>query len=447
MKNILFILLCGISYLIYSQNKSDYTWIWGLQGVYAKFDGSTNIPSVGKYFNTWPAKGYVFTNPTNICDSATGQLLFMTNGYIAYDTIGNIMPHGDSLVPTNTYIQNAYPDQGGPQATIIIPKGSNGLYYVFTATITDSLYNIQIVNPTGDGRFPYNLLQYHVVDMHANNGLGDVVQKNIPILQHVELSKTGMQACRHANGYDWWLLKQGADSNVIYRFLVKADTIEGPWVQHFDAPHFGYYDLWGQSTFSNDGTKYAFGNGGVSVNGTKMYIADFDRCYGTLSNIKPLVPPYDSFGIPFFDTLYAGQKDTIVTGLAFSPNDSFLYITKPYNIYQYALYETDSNQVWYRVINGADTNNWHKFVEYATLQQGPDGRIYVGNLGSAVDTRHSFINNPNVKGVGCNFCRRCLEFINPNYSSVSFPNMPNFRLGALGHACWPLSNVQLAMNN
>ncbi|QLH45495.1 MAG: hypothetical protein HWD58_07720 [Bacteroidota bacterium] len=44
-----------------------------------------------------------------------------------------------------------------------------------------------------------------------------------------EMHKIGMMACRHANGRDWWLLKQGQyDTNQVIRFLVTPDSIAGP---------------------------------------------------------------------------------------------------------------------------------------------------------------------------------------------------------------------------
>ncbi|MBK9482961.1 MAG: hypothetical protein IPO02_13465 [Bacteroidetes bacterium] len=46
------------------------------------------------------------------------------------------------------------------------------------------------------------------MDINQNNGLGKVVTKRQKLLQGIELHKPMMQACRHSNGTDWWLLKQ-----------------------------------------------------------------------------------------------------------------------------------------------------------------------------------------------------------------------------------------------
>ena len=56
----------------------------------------------------------------------------------------------------------------------------------------------------------------------------------------------------------------------------------------------------------------------------------------------------------------------------------------------------------------------------------------------------SVIENPDVWGVGCNFCPRCLRLDTLGiYGAAGTPPcMPNYSLGA--QECWPLSISQLA---
>ncbi|MBK8144715.1 MAG: T9SS type A sorting domain-containing protein [Bacteroidetes bacterium] len=360
-----------------------------------------------------------------------------------YDTLGGIIENGDSLQPNKIYAQNCCP-AGIPntQGSLILPKGSNGFYYVFSPTITDSTYNYLIVNPQL-GKFPYDLLQYHIVNMNANGGLGKVVQKNIPLLTNRELARVGMMACRHANGYDWWLLKQGFDTNLIYTFLVTKDNVDLIFTQGFSEPKFGLYDAWGQSCFSTDGEKYAFATGGVNSQGDKLFIADFDRCTGLLSNPKSVHSPLHSSNT-ILDTIYPGEKDTAITGLAFSPNDNFLYISKGFNLYQYELNEPDSILAWYHVQHGPDTiYQWS--VNYYQLQKGIDKRIYIGKR-DASGKQNSVINFPDLKGSACGFCKKCLRNEIGLDVSTSLANMPDFNLGPL-LPCWPLENSQLAVGS
>lgn len=425
-----------------AQDKRGYTTIYGGCGVFAKFDGTNNKPITGQLFPTpLNVLDYVYVNNAHSCisDSTTGNLLFFCNSVIMYDTSGHIMDNGDSLQPYNIYMHNCCPASGQiiAQGSLILPKGSNNQYYVFTPTITDSMYTYWYTNPFADGRFPYNFLQYHVVDMNFNGGLGKVVQKNIRILENVELSKTGMMACRHANGYDWWLLKQAANTNAVYSFLVTKDTVILDTVQTFPAPVFGYYDLAGQSCFNSDGSKYAFATGGYLSDGAHLFIADFDRCYGLLSNVKEIKIPYDST-LTILDSLWQSY-DSLITGISFSPNDSFLYVSRRYNIYQYELEEPDSILAMFHVKQGPDTT-FQQFADYGQLQLGIDGRIYIGKKGG-IGNSNSVIDFPNLKGNACGFCRKCLRMDTTQWYTQSLANMPDFNMPEKT-PCWPLSIPQ-----
>lgn len=438
--NILFLVL--VSEILYAQDKRGQTTIYGGGGVFAAFNTNGSLPVTGQLFPT-PAnlseQVLIAAAHSCISDSANGNLLFFTNSVVAFDISGHVIENGDSLQPKKVYEQNCCPADGFglTQGSLILPKGSNNQYYVFTPTCSDNQYNYWITNPLGDGRFPYDILQYHVIDMNANSGLGKVIQKNVKLLEHVELNKTGMMACKHANGYDWWLLKQGANTNTVYTFLVTKDTITLDTIQTFPEPIFGYYDLAGQSCFSNDGSKYAFASGGGYLNnhGAQLYIADFDRCYGTLSNIKKVNVPYDST-LTILDTLW-GAYDSLITGISFSPNDSFLYVNRRYLIYQYELNQTDSILAWYKVKQGMDTT-FQQFAEYGQLQLGLDGRLYIGKRGGTTNS-NSVINFPNLKGMNCEFCRKCLRMDTTQWYTHSLTNMPNFNMPPKT-PCWPLQN-------
>jgi hypothetical protein len=419
-------------------NKSGNTFIFGNQCLRATFLDTINPPIVSKLF---PLQGnpYFQGGHSNICDSTTGKLLMACSGYIMFDTSGNIMLNGDSLVPNNLYIHDAIAASSLTQVSLILPKGSNGLYYLFTAVQTDSLKNYFVTNNIP--RDEFDLLQYHIVDMNANNGLGAVVQKNIPLLHNVQLSKTGMMACRHANGYDWWLLKQGAwNNNTIYSILVTADTLIVKDTQIINKPNFRDAFNDGQSAFSANGKKYAYAMGRNS----QLFLANFNRCTGKLSNTKVINIPIDSTTHPG-DALQ-NRLDSNITGVCFSANDSFIYITRTWNIYQYELYNTDSATAWYRVQHGPDTIlNYAEY--YSRPYRGIDKRIYLGKQGGGI-RRNPIITNPDKKGIACGYCPACYGYSGTGITVYTSPgNMPDFTLGADSSSCWPLSNVQFAINN
>jgi hypothetical protein len=428
MKFLIVILIFINTYYCVAQNKSGNNFVFGSGCMLASFS-DTSRPTV---MQKWPAnnpKQWYIKGHSMISDSASGKPVFYCNGFILHDIFGNVIENGDSLVPNFWYNYSPPPCSDVDQASLILPKGSNGQYYVFTVTNSDSFINY-LLN-SGINSFPYNLLEYHVVDMNANNGAGKLIQKHVPLITNKKLSRTGMQACRHANGYDWWLVKQASyDSNYVYRWLIKSDTIIGPRVQVINGIVTGW-DIPGQSTFSTNGKQYAYG----SNRSSEVFIADFNRCTGLLSNSKIIKAPIDSTGDPFHDNV--NDFDSLVCGVAFSPNDSFLYVAKRYNIYQYDLYAN----TWYRIAK-LDTT-LQKFEFYGNMQRGVDGRIYIGKYGATYN-QNSVIDFPNKKGVACGWCPKCLRYNLPNVWATSSPsNMPDFMLGADSSCYWPLASGKL----
>jgi hypothetical protein len=335
------------------------------------------------------------------------------------DSLGNIIDNGDSLVPKLIY-DKYYGFSLYPQSSIILPF-DEGIFFVVTPTASDSEI-INYWNVANSGRSLFDLLLYHKVDMKLNGGAGKVVKKAIPLLENVKLSKSQFMACRHANGIDWWLLKQAHDTNMVYRFLVTKDSIYNFGNVGFAEPHFSKWDIGGQSMFNQLGTKYAT----VCLGLNKLFVADFDRCTAELSVPKvisianyPIKPPDNTM-------------DTMPRGICFSPNGNFLYVVKTYNIFQYELNQPDSSLAWFHVAY-LDTT-WNNFQRWGNAYLGPDDKIYIGNIDGLANSS-SIINNPDIKGAGCNFCPNCLQF--PKIGASMPPCMPNYALGA-DLPCWSL---------
>ena len=418
-----------------AQDKSGNMWVFGAgRAVTATFT-DTSKPFVYPRFPNGPL--YHWHGHSNICDSATGKLLFSCNGMILYDSNCVIMENGDSLVPNRAYTHNPFPNGMLTQNSLILPKGNSGLYYVFVASLTDSLYDAVWATQLGE-RAAFNLLMYHIVDITANNGLGKVISKNNVLLSGKEMHKIGMMACRHANGRDWWLLKQGQyDTNQVIRFLVTPDSIAGPWIQNVTmtdpATYPKVWDLTGQYAFSADGKKFAY----VKDRCQQLYLADFDRCTGELNNSKIINIPIDTTPSP--DPKY--KFDSLLNGVCFSPNGQFVYISKRWNQYQYEYNQPDSSLAWYHIIQGPDTAMLY-FQKYSSLHRGIDGRIYIGN-GSAQLKQMSVIDKPDIKGVGCQYCRKCFRLDDTTYMGFGAPpDIPDFNLGASVQVCWPLSQSE-----
>jgi hypothetical protein len=359
---------------------------------------------------------YIFTyfssGNSNICDT-NGNLILASDGYNIYDSTGNYIDGGDTLVPKYHYEQkNGWSLYS--QSSIFLPMDSDKYYFV-----TPAFSDAQYLDCQQNNHCFFDLLLYNVIDMKANGGAGKVTQRMIPLMQNAELSKTQMMACRHANGKDWWLLKQGGDSNIVYKFLFTQDSVIDKGRQVFNDPVWGVWDLEGQSVFNDTGDRYASTVKSLDVPPGKISILNFDRCYGKLDNLKVITAPPTIFPP---DTTKIDQS---TNGLAFSPNGRFLYATMHYNVYQYDL----QDDTWFQVA-GMDTI-YQKFNIYSTLYKAPDGKLYVGRH-DGLSKRWSTIDNPDVKGAGCNFCPNCfrIDSLGANAYLGTPPCMPNYSLGA-----------------
>jgi hypothetical protein len=345
--------------------------------------------------------------------------MLCSDGYNIYDSSANYIEGGDTIIPLDYY--TAHSGFSVLSQSSIFLSMDSGIFYLVTPTMSNSRY---LDCQTNNNCF-FDLLFYNVIDMKANGGSGKVIKRMQPLMQNAILSKTQMMACRHSNGKDWWLLKQGGDSNIVYKFLFTQDSDYDKGKQIFTDPIWGIWDLQGQSVFTKDGRQYATTNQSSSTG--KVFIADFDRCYGLLSNPQIIEAPIASMHDPADSTI----TDRLPVGLAYSPNGKLLYVMCQYNIWQYDFQDSS----WFHVA-GIDTS-WVKFQLYNASYLGPDDKLYVGNFGGT-SKQMSVIENPDVKGAGCNFCPRCLRLDTLINGYVSTPPcMPNYALGA--QDCWPLA--------
>jgi hypothetical protein len=280
----------------------------------------------------------------------------------------------------------------------------------------------------------FDVLNYSVVDMDSNNGKGKVVQKNVVLADKQHYYNTALQAVKHPNGKDWWLVKADCNFNRYQEFLVKEDTILGPFYQYYqDTSSYCYWI--GQLYFNQEGTKMAcsnkgdryYNNGVVGYVPTRVDIYDFNRCNGELIHKKKYIVPYDT-------STYPGNDFKM--GICFSPNSKLLYVSNTYSIYQIDLEDTNTNNAIF--IHGPDTSDLSYFAWYHNMATAPDGKLYIGNY-HGTRKYMSYIDKPNVKGLGCQFMPQGLW--QPYTNLKSPPNMPNYGLGEdTTQICWPLSN-------
>ncbi|MBK9301151.1 MAG: T9SS type A sorting domain-containing protein [Bacteroidetes bacterium] len=404
---------------VLAQKERSNVWITGYSGNKIDFSNNNTTTSQGIYF---PFKYFHFGN-SNISDTS-GHLILSSDGYNVYNSNGSYIDGGDTLVPHDLYIAyNGWSTES--QTSIFLPMDSNKYYFV-TPTFSDTRF----ADCQANNNCYMDLLLYSIIDMNSNGGAGKVVKRMQPLMQNANLRKTQMMACRHGNGKDWWLLKNEGDNANVHTFLFTQDSVYDKGIQAFAQPNWGPWDIRGQSTFNTDGSLYATTSHSMGTG--LIFLANFDRCHGLLSNPIILQTPTNSQQNPN-DTTWT---ESLSVGLAFSPSNKFLYVASKSNIYQYDL----EDNTWFHVY-GIDTS-FLQFTDYETAYLAPDNKIYIGNFGGG-SKQMSRIDNPDIKGAGCNFCPRCLRLdsLGANAYVGTPPCMPNYGLGA--QVCWPLESSEI----
>jgi hypothetical protein len=330
----------------------------------------------------------------NISDE-NGNLLIVSNGCWIANATGDTMLSGAGL-NTGFYSSLGWCSNITglplPHGNVVLPLPGNTNKFILFHQI-----------PTG--------LFYSVIDMSLDGGLGGVVQKNIPVIQ--DSLASGLAACKHANGRDWWIVVLKDNSNEIYKVLLTPDTINSVNIENLDMPA-TYYVNACQPTFSPDGSKFAYSFGYGGPNGWHdARILTFDRCTGTFDSLM-YVPPSGGVGL----------------GLAFSSSSNYLYHSSFNKIYQVDLsnFSQDTvavNDGYYSPYPPLQTDFWYMYL-------AANGKIYISSGSSVIDMH--VINSPDSAGLACDVQQHSLH--TPCFFVRSNVLHPNYYLGPVnGSIC------------
>lgn len=413
--------ISSFNLLVAQEFKRNNVWTVGFSPV-AIFD-----------FNTLPFSIDTFNFPalsSGACIADTnGLLLFFTAGFAVFNHDGLLMENGlNTNCPYGEHMLADYYSHRSPfdQTSIILPKKGN-TYYVFSTGMSDSVAS----NYLNHVKTEFDVLNYNIVDMDSNAGKGKVTIKNEILMESQHYTNCALTALRHGNGKDWWLVKADCENHQYQTFIVQKDSILGPYYNQIaDTGDFCAFNS--QIYFSDDGTRFAssiYGsifNIGSSpfYNFNRVDVYDFDRCNGQFTFRNKYMVTYDTSSYP--------DKD-YKNGICLSPNGKLLYMSNRYTIYQIDIDDTSTNNALF--ITGPDTINT-AFPRYSLMACGPDGKLYIGNR-NGTRPYMSYIDSPNVKGLGCHFVPQGLW--QPYTNLLSPPNMPNYGLGKapVGGNCWP----------
>lgn len=289
-------------------------------------------------------------SPASMCDSK-GNILFYTNGGnnpLSPANLGAIWNANHQIMENGMLV-----DSGGClsayQGSIAVPfptgpqKSNGNLYYLFMRDCLESSFSSQATNSG---------LNYAVIDMNQNGGLGKVIEKYVPLVpySYATIQSTSLEpvsAILQGNNMDYWLFSYTNDS--LYRLSITEQGI-------------------------GDLTMLVPGNGRISISPNR----DFLCCGNDVYQFDPFTG----------DISFLGTVTSSSESLTFSPDGSKLYSIDNAGLYQYDL--SQSNFLSTQSLISSSSNG--------KLWLAPNHMIYVyqgGFLGR--------IRCPNELGTSCDF--------------------------------------------
>ncbi|GAB4040241.1 T9SS type B sorting domain-containing protein [Spirosoma gilvum] len=296
---------------------------------------------------------------------ANGQLLFYTDGSIIWNRNHEIMPGAVNLGGSSRSTQSA----------LIVPyQNSTEQFYVFSVGSSDQ--------PIG--------IQYAIVNMSLNGGLGGLSVKNKPLLSP---SSEKITTIYHCNNLNHWIITHELTTNAFRVYLLNDNgLILTPKVYNVGSVHQSLYRAGsphraskGYMKPSHDGKKLAVAVSD-SVEGGFVELFDFDNQAGVISNARKLEVP----------------ATVGAYGLEFSPDNSLIYLStiSSKKIYQIRV----SDLVITATLNVQALRNASPGV--GALQIGPDGKIYGSQPG---EEYLMAINQPNQEGASCDLVAQAVN--------------------------------------
>ena len=316
----------------------------------------------------------------SICDN-NGSLLFYTNGVTVYNRLHQIMLNGSGLLG----------NQSSVQSSVIVPQpGNNNLYYIFT---TDAFEN-----GFANG---YN---YSIVDITNDNGNGAVITKNMLL----EPSCTErMVAVRHADGISVWIITNNRNSNIFKSWLIDCRGLQTNPVISTAGVVLDRDDIMntGMLKVSPDGkqlcqTHFPIFNGEL-ITSNFFQLFDFDNLTGVISNARTIAPP-----------------NSHITSCEYSSNSKLLYLARPYDK---AIDQVEATLASPAAIVSSRISISTGNATFYGIQLAPDNKIYLAEPSSFLGA----INNPDIKGSGCNFQKDQVN-LNATSGSSAYLGLPSF---------------------
>ena len=324
-----------------------------------------------------------------ISDKMTGDLQFYTDGETVWNRKHEVMKNGTGLLSGTSSCQGV----------VIVPNpGNDKLFYIFTAPDLSPVNN----------RIKTIKLHYTVASLE--NPDGEVIQKNIPLIDSIPEKMTATLDC---SGTGFWVVTCHQRKSEIYSFHVTTEGVNPIPVISDYGPEAGEYGIFN--------TRSYFGSMKISPDRTKLAIiaASTTTPAIVLFNFNPKTGT-----VWGYNPLSLGKNIRECNGVAFSPDNTKLYVTGHTNIENLGssfLFQFDvSLQTPAEIRNSLMTTQ--RNIGIGVIQLGPDGRIYIVNEFGALDV----IEEPNKKSPAFNYKAYAINFLPKADAQQGLPNFMDY---------------------
>ncbi|WP_405605471.1 T9SS type B sorting domain-containing protein [Polaribacter sp. Asnod1-A03] len=273
--------------------------------------------------------------------SKDGELLFYTSGTFIYNKEHYKMVNGDLLASDTEVLQSS----------IIIPKPNDAnIYYLITLKNSNNPPRLGELIPSG--------LYYSVIDISLNDGLGEVIEKNVLL---TSLASEKLTAVHAKDGKSIWVISFGKETENATKFNTYfAYKIDNTGVN--TTPVLSYLST---EFLTNKGALKASPNGQflLASNLTNVNLTDFNNETGEINNSNFV-------NIAHGEGMASIESRPNTYGIEFSQDSEYFYvesIEKGENIiFQYNINDIDNRKEIYTSTNAKNY-----------MQLAKDKKIYV----------------------------------------------------------------------
>jgi len=431
-RQVLFIIILTFAgFNALSAQQEDGVWLFGSSSMNAKalgyqfgntvLDFSDIEPFI--YYDSLITMDFGGTN-ASICDKV-GNLLMYSNGMQIHGDDHKPILNGDTIAYSDiweVWSLDDYYENGDPwlvgfpiiQGTLILPLEDQSNEFIV-------LYHL--INTNENGSF-FSSFNYSLVSRVEDSRFKVTAKDEVIKVDNFNWGQ--LNACRHANGRDWWVIQQNIEADSIFTYLVSELGVK---LQNaFEKePRAEVSVTASQVSFSPKGELYAVANGqylneiGGSY-GTVIRVFNFDRCTGSVLELGT-------------DTL---QNFGIRATVAFSPSGRYMYTSNSYDLFQYDMQQEDwaATKELIATYDGFTFQYSENSTEFTTLfgsmALAPDGRIYSVPSGNS-RFLHT-IEYPDEEGLAADVQQHKIMMPTDNFTAI--PIFPHYRLGPLeGSSC------------